>query len=90
MKLDLPMLLLYAAVIGVGVWVWGLFKANGNGNGSTVTLTPSTTTSSTADEHFGGASTGFGGVVNWVQDVTNSDGWGSAAVDALQQLGSQD
>jgi cytoskeletal protein RodZ len=90
MKLDLPMLLLYAAIIGVGVWVWGLFKGNGNGNGSTVTLTTTSSSSTDSEGHYGGASTGFGGVVNWVQDVTNADGWGSAAVDALQELGSQD
>jgi len=85
--ININMLLILAAVLGVGVWLWGLVMGT-SGNGTvtsegTTTLT-SSTGSTASDEHYGGASTGFGGVVNWVQDVTNSDGMGSAAIDFLQ------
>jgi hypothetical protein len=89
MKLDLPMLLLYAAIIGVGVWIYGLVTGNGpdagNGTGNGTDTGTTTLNGNGDDEHYGGASTGFGGLVNWVQDATNSDGMGSAAIDFLQE-----
>jgi len=91
MKLDYRMLLLYAAVIGVGVWIWGIVtgasNGNGNGTGNGATAEGTTTLTPSADEHYGGASTGFGGVVDWVQDAIGGDGLGGKAIDFLQQLG---